>query len=274
APPYLAYMAGTTLDRVSGEGEPVDPALRRRVFFSACAFVLGLAAVFVALGLGAAQAGNLLLDNKATFSVVAGYVITLFGLHFIGFHRALLALAGILGLMTLWVAGEVGLPQGWVDYALEIALLIALCTGLYGYWRYAGADKLPLLNREARFEGPEESGSLGASFVMGTAFAFGWTPCIGPFLGAILAIAAQGGVVEGGALLSFYALGLGLPFLVAAWYIGPFLNWARGFRRHMGLVEVAMGALLVTVGTMLITGTMERMAFFLIETFPFLALIG
>ncbi|MEM7669195.1 MAG: cytochrome c biogenesis protein CcdA, partial [Pseudomonadota bacterium] len=101
-----------------------------------------------------------------------------------------------------------------------------------------------------------------------------WTPCIGPFLVAILAIAANGTVIEGGTLLSFYALGLGVPFLVAAWYIGPFLNWARGFRKHMGSVEIAMGGMLILVGCMLISGTLERLANLLIEAFPILARIG
>ena len=273
APPYLAYMAGTTLDRVTGE--EVDEALRGRVFTSSIFFVLGLGAVFVGLGLGAAQAGNLLLDNKSSFAVVAGYFITLFGLHFIGFHRAIWALAGIIGLMALWLVGhEGGLVAGFQAYAVEIGLLVALCLGLFAIFKIAAIDKIPLLNREARFEGPETAGNYGASFLMGTAFAFGWTPCIGPFLGAILAIAAQGGVAQGGVLLSAYALGLGVPFLVAAWYIGPFLNWARGFRRHMGTVEIAMGGMLILVGTMLITGTLERMATLLLDLFPILARIG
>ncbi|MEL6478198.1 MAG: cytochrome c biogenesis protein CcdA [Pseudomonadota bacterium] len=273
APPYLAYMAGTTLDKITGD--EVDDRLRMRVFLSSVFFVLGLGAVFVGLGLGAAQAGNLLLDNKAAFAVVAGYFITLFGLHFIGFHKAHLALLGIIALMAIWLAGyEGGLVAGLIAYLPELAALTALCLGLYALWRLRGIDKIPLLNREARFEGPEQAGNYGASFLMGTAFAFGWTPCIGPFLGAILAIAAQGGVAQGGVLLSAYALGLGVPFLVAAWYIGPFLTWARGFRRHMGTVEIAMGALLILVGTMLITGTLERLATLLLELFPILAQIG
>ncbi|MEM0922655.1 MAG: cytochrome c biogenesis protein CcdA [Pseudomonadota bacterium] len=273
APPYLAYMGGTTLDRVTGD--QVDDRLRMRVFFSSVFFVLGLGAVFVALGLGAAQAGNLLLDNKAAFSVGAGFFITLFGLHFIGFQRAHLALLAILALMALWLIGhEGGLLSGLTAYAPEIVALIVICLGLYGLWLLRGVEKIPLLNREARFEGPDRAGNYGASFLMGTAFAFGWTPCIGPFLGAILAIAAQGGVAEGGVLLSAYALGLGVPFLVAAWYIGPFLAWARGFRRHMGLVEAAMGGMLILVGTMLITGTLERLATLLLELFPILARIG
>ncbi|MBY8977274.1 cytochrome c biogenesis protein CcdA [Rhodobacteraceae bacterium NNCM2] len=271
APPYIAYMAGTTIDQISGEREEIDAALRQRVFLSAVCFVLGLGAVFVGLGLGAAKAGNLLLANKALFSVIAGYFITIFGLHFIGFRHALLSLAGIAAIFALWSLGAEG---GLATYAVEVGTLAAICAGLWLLWKVKGIDKIPLLNREARFEGPAQTGSYGASFLMGTAFAFGWTPCIGPFLGAVLAIAANGSVAEGGFLLSFYALGLGVPFLLAAWYIGPFLNWARGFRRHMGVVEIAMGALLVLIGSMMITGTLEKLANLLLQTFPILARIG
>ncbi|MEM8842949.1 MAG: cytochrome c biogenesis protein CcdA, partial [Pseudomonadota bacterium] len=207
APPYIAYMAGTTLEKISGEREEVDPALRRRVFISAICFVLGLGAVFVGLGLGAAKAGNLLLANKALFSVIAGYFITLFGLHFIGFRNALIALVPIAMLFGLW---SIGGGEGFMDVAWKLGLLAVLCLGLWLIWRLRGIDKIPLLNREARFEGPAEAGSFGASFLMGVAFAFGWTPCIGPFLGAVLAIAANGSVAQGGVLLSFYALGLGV----------------------------------------------------------------
>ncbi|MEM1276203.1 MAG: cytochrome c biogenesis protein CcdA [Pseudomonadota bacterium] len=271
APPYLAYMAGTTLDQISGEKQEVDPALRQRVFLSSICFVLGLGAVFVALGLGAATAGNVLLANKALFSVIAGYFIALFGLHFIGFRHGVWVLTAILAGFALWSLGDLDVLR---EYQFEIAALAGMCLGLWALWKTTSTDKIPLLNREARFEGPEQAGSYGASFSMGVAFAFGWTPCIGPFLAAILAIAANGSTLQGGALLSFYALGLGVPFLVAAWYIGPFLNWARGFRKHMGTVEIAMGGMLILVGCMLITGTLERMANFLIQAFPILAQIG
>ena len=271
APPYLAYMAGTTIDRISSERRKIDLALRRRVFVSSICFVLGLAAIFTSLGLGAATAGNFLLSNKATFSVAAGYFIAGFGLHFIGFRHGLRVLAATLAVFGLWMAVDFdevlnGLPQ--------VAILAGLCAGFWFVWRATGIDGIPILNREARFKGPAQTGSLFASFLMGAAFAFGWTPCIGPFLAAILAIAAGGGKLEGGILLGFYALGLGVPFLVAAWYIGPFLNWAHGVRRHARLVEVAMGGMLVLTGWMLITGTLERMANFLIELFPVLARVG
>jgi cytochrome c-type biogenesis protein len=221
APPYLAYLGGTTIDQVSGERGRVDPRLARQVFAAACFFVLGLASVFVALGMTASVLGQLLLANKALFGQIAGAVIAVLGLHFLGILR------------------------------------------------------LPFLNREARFSGPAAAGTLGTSYLIGVAFAFGWTPCIGPILGAILSLAAQQETVQsGGVLLAVYAAGLGVPFLVAAAFIGPFLRWAQRFRRHLGTVEKLMGLLLIAVGLLMVTGQFERIAWWLLETFPVLARFG
>ncbi|MEM1343693.1 MAG: cytochrome c biogenesis protein CcdA [Pseudomonadota bacterium] len=221
APPYLAYLGGTTLDQISGEERDIDPAVARRVFWSACFFVLGLATVFVGLGMGASAIGQTLVRNKDILGQISGGIIVVLGLHFIGLLR------------------------------------------------------IPLLMREARFDGPAQAGNFGTSYVIGIAFAFGWTPCIGPILAAILTLAAQEQtLLAGTSLLAVYALGLGVPFLIAAAFVGPFLRWARGFRRHMGTVEKAMGALLIGVGVMMITGTFERLAFWLLETFPVLGTIG
>ncbi|MCH8952232.1 MAG: cytochrome c biogenesis protein CcdA [Proteobacteria bacterium] len=220
-PPYLAYLGGTTLDRISGEEAEVDPRLARYVFISACFFVLGLATVFVALGMTASALGQVLLQNKVLLAQISGAIIVVLGLHFLRLFR------------------------------------------------------IPMLDRDVRFDGPARAGGLGTSYVIGIAFAFGWTPCIGPILGTILALAAQEEtILSGTTLLAVYSLGLGVPFLIAAAFIGPFLRWARAFRRHMGLVEKAMGALLVVVGGMMITGQFERMAWWLLETFPVLGTIG
>ena len=221
APPYLAYLGGTTLDRLSGEDQEVDPKLARHVFISACFFVAGLATVFVALGATASALGQVLLQHKVLLAQISGGIIVVLGLHFLHVIR------------------------------------------------------IPFLNREARFDGPARAGSHGTSYLIGIAFAFGWTPCIGPILGTILSLAAQEETITSGTLLlAVYALGLGVPFLIAAAFIGPFLRWARGFRRHMGLVEKLMGVLLVVVGLLMIFEQFERIAYWLLETFPVLGTIG
>jgi cytochrome c-type biogenesis protein len=272
APPYLAYLGGTTLDEISGEAGVVDRVAARRVILAAVFFVLGLGTVFVLLGIGMASAGGLLLAWKAELAMASGVLIYMFGLHFLGLHRAAVAALVSLAMVALWwlVSGQrflFNLEFAWPGLLAVLAAGVAL--------QLSGWERIPVLHHEARFEGPADAGSVGASFLIGMAFAFGWTPCLGPILAAILTFAAQTGSAFGGAvLLGVYAMGLGVPFLVAALFIGPFLRWARGFRRHLGRVESAMGALLMLVGLMMITGDFERLAYFLIETFPTLATLG
>ena len=272
APPYLAYLGGTTLDQLTGDEDRIDRNASRRVMVCALFFVLGLGVVFVGLGLGMASAGNLFLDNKHILGLVSGGLIFVFGLHFWGLRWALVvAVAAVLGLLVFWLVLSQPiaerLEQIWVGIVIILAVALAL--------QLTGWDKIPLLNREARFEGPQSAGSTGSSFLIGMAFAFGWTPCLGPILGTILSFAAQSESPVGGAvLLGFYALGLGVPFLVAAMFIGPFLRWAQGMRRHLGTIERVMGAMLIVVGLMMISGDFERLAYFLLDMFPALATVG
>ena len=271
APPYLAYLGGTSLDQISGEKDQIDRAAARRVFISAVFFVLGLATVFVALGMGASVVGQSLNYYKAELALASGCIIYVLGQHFIGLRNALtvagIAIATLLALRLL-VWGE---PVDWFTTGTIAVLGVATFASAM-IW---GINRVPVLDREARFEGPQRAGTFGTSYVIGIAFAFGWTPCIGPILGAILALALQEETLMAGtALLAVYALGLGVPFLVAAAFVGPFLNWARNFRKHMGMVEKIMGVLLIVVGSMMITGDFERLAYFLLETFPSLATFG
>ena len=151
-----------------------------------------------------------------------------------------------------------------------VAGLAIIAMGLH----FLGAFRLGFLYREKRLDVAKPVGLWGA-YVMGLAFAFGWTPCIGPVLAAILAIAgAQASVGRGAALLFAYSLGLGLPFFAAALAIEPLLRFSRRFARYYAWVERAMGALLVTTGVAFLTGSMQSLSFWLIETFPGLAKLG
>ena len=247
-------------------------SVTRRVFTSALAFVLGLATVFVALGATASAAGQVLLQNKALFAQGAGLVIYVLGQHFIGLKRSLVTVALMIGLWALAVliqGGGLGpaLAESWPQLGLFVAVGGAL--------QFSGHDHIPFLYREARFDAVGAASGLAGSYVIGLAFAFGWTPCIGPILGTILALAGQKDTVgEGVAMLAVYAAGLGLPFLLAALFVRPFMRFMRSFRRHMGRVEAAMGGLLAVVGVLMATGRFEALAFWLLETFPGLATIG
>ena len=200
-PPYLGYLGGTTVSQMSGD-QGVSRETYRRIVLTAVIFVLGFTTVFVGLGAGASVFGKFIQTYKAELSFVAGLVIVIFGLHFLG-------------------------------------LL-----------------KIPLLYREARVHAEVQSASLLGAYVLGLAFAFGWTPCVGPVLATVLALAAnEGSVGTGMRLLFVYSLGLGVPFILAAVAIRPFLTFMNRFKRHLGRVEKAMGLVLVLTGALFLAGT-------------------
>ena len=217
-PPYLVYLAGTSLERFA-DAEP-EPQVRWETVGAACLFVAGFSTVFVALGASASAFGSLIRAYADRLAIVAGIVIIIMGLHFLGLTR------------------------------------------------------LALLYREKRVTVPKPVGLWGA-YVMGLAFAFGWTPCIGPILAVILAVAAsEATVAKGAGLLAVYSLGLGLPFLAAAFAVEPFAKFLARFRAYLPMVEKTMGALLVLTGIAFLTGFVTDASYWLLETFPVLGKIG
>ncbi len=217
-PPYLVYLAGTSLERFA-DAEP-EPRVRWETIGAACLFVAGFSTVFVALGASAASFGSLIRIYADKLAIVAGVVIIVMGLHFLGLTR------------------------------------------------------IALLYREKRVTIPKPVGLWGA-YVMGLAFAFGWTPCIGPILAVILAIAASEATVTKGALLLLvYSLGLGIPFLAAAFMVEPFAAFLARFRSYLPVVEKVMGGLLVLTGIAFLTGFVSEASYWLLEAFPALGQIG
>lgn len=148
---------------------------------------------------------------------------------------------------------------------------IVIILGLH----FLGVFRIPILDREARMDAGDRGGSAIGAYLLGLAFAFGWTPCIGPQLGAILSLAAsEANLSRGTALLGFYAAGLGLPFLLAALFIERSMVVMTGLKRHMKLIERAMGLLLLIVGVALVTGAMSSFSWYLLEKLPFLGQLG
>ncbi|MBZ8119076.1 cytochrome c biogenesis protein CcdA [Roseovarius sp. LXJ103] len=152
-----------------------------------------------------------------------------------------------------------------------VAGLLVMGFGLH----FLGIIRLGFLNREARMDAGDRGGSAFGAYILGLAFAFGWTPCIGPQLGAILSLAAsEGSVARGTTLLGVYAIGLGVPFLLVAAFL-PRLTGVMGWmKRHMTQIERVMGLLLWTIGLLMLTGGFSAFAFWLLEVFPALALLG
>ena len=152
-----------------------------------------------------------------------------------------------------------------------IAGIFIIAMGLH----FLGVYRIGLLDRQMRHQGPGVASGPVGGFLLGLAFAVGWTPCIGPVLAAILSVAAtQETAYEGAALLGVYSLGLGVPFLLAGIAIGPFLTFFSSFRKHLGTIEKVMGALLVVTGLLFLTGQFTRIAYWFQETFPILQTIG
>lgn len=153
----------------------------------------------------------------------------------------------------------------------KVSGVVVIVFGLH----FLSVFRIPILDREARMEAGESGGSAIGAYVLGLAFAFGWTPCIGPQLGAILSLAAsEASVSRGTLLLGVYALGLGVPFLLAAIFLNRSMALMNRMKRHMGLIEKVMGGLLLVVGIMLVTGLFSTFSWWLLETFPALAALG
>jgi cytochrome c-type biogenesis protein len=158
-----------------------------------------------------------------------------------------------------------------VNVATALSGLVIMLMGLH----FIGLFNIGLLHREARYHQQSQPVGFWGAYGIGLAFAFGWTPCIGPILATILTIAAsEQDVARGAGLLAIYSLGLGIPFLLAAAGVGTFLGFSGYFRKHLVTVERVMGVLLVLTGLMFITGSMQSLSYWLLEQFPWLATIG
>jgi cytochrome c-type biogenesis protein len=196
-PPYLAYMGGISMREMAGDG-----AKQRQVVLPAIFFVMGLSTIFLLLGFAASALGSFVLTNMETFNKVAGAVVIVFGLHFIGLFR------------------------------------------------------IGILDREARLDAGNQGGSALGAYVLGLAFAFGWTPCNGPILSGIMTMAMQEATLGKTLfLMAAYSIGLGLPFLLSAIFISRAMRLMQRVKPHMRKVEIAMGLLLVVVGATLFTGS-------------------
>jgi cytochrome c-type biogenesis protein len=219
-PPYLCFLGSVALNEIAGDG-PLAVRQQRRVLVMAVAFVAGFSTVFIALGATASWLGRLVSSHLDVLANVAGAVIIVMGLHFLGLFR------------------------------------------------------IPIFDREIRFHPASRPLGLLGAYVIGLAFAFGWTPCIGPVLAAILLVAgAEKSVASGALLLAAYSAGIGIPFLIAAFAARPFVDLLKRLKRGVAIAEKTMGALLVVTGVLFIAGAMPLIADWILRTFPMLGKIG
>lgn len=182
----------------------------------------------------------------------------------------------VAGFTTIFVglgAGASMFGQVIQQYKSEMAIAAGAIIILFGL-HFLGVLRIPLLYREARYHSDSKPTSYIGAYLIGLAFAFGWTPCVGPILATVLTMAAsEASVNTGVTMLLAYSLGLGVPFILAAVAIKPFLSFMARFRRHMGTVEKVMGGLLILTGILIITGSINEIGQWLLETFPGLGLL-
>ena len=187
------------------------------------------------------------------------------------------ALAFVLGFSTVFVilgASATAISGVLIQHAILLGQVAGVVIVIFGF-HFMGLFRIGFLNFEKRFHLENKPAGLVGSFILGLAFAFGWTPCVGPILASVLMVAASGdSVMYGTSLLGVYAAGLGIPFLAAALAVKPFMNFMKRFRQHMHKVEIVVGSLLVVTGVVIFTGDINEFANWLLETFPIFSAVG
>ena len=182
--------------------------------------------------------------------------------------------AGFITVFTILGATASALGQAMAEHFDILAYIAGAVLILLGL-HYVGLLKIQWLYRELRFHPESKKAGLIGSFFVGLAFAFGWTPCVGPVLAGILMLAGtEQSIAEGTGLLLAYGLGIGVPFLAAAYFAGRFMGFAQKFRRHLPMVERVLGVLLILAGILFMTNGMATIAYWILEAFPSLGRIG
>ena len=240
-PGYISMLSGIGVEQLRQGEQPKNGLLN-----SALAFVVGFSVVFIGFGASASAVGGFLQQHKSLMTPIAGALILLFGLHLLG---------GLIR-MNVWA----GIVLGGVLVALGIASLMhhgPLFAGLGAVHFFSlsiigffGPVLARWLNQDVRIRNTDtKQPGIVSGFLLGFAFAFGWTPCIGPVLSAVLVLAAASETIARGVLLlAVYSAGLAVPFLLTALGLGQFLRFYQNFRRHLHAVELFSGALLLFIG--------------------------
>ena len=213
-PGYISYISGTSLDKIVEKKNNL--VIIKTIFFT-----LGFSLVFIALGSTASFLGNFFLANSNTLRIIAGLIIILLSLQFIGIVN------------------------------------------------------FKFMNKDIRIFTDKYSNNLAFPLVVGAAFGFGWTPCIGPILGSILALAAiEENINKSILLLSFYSLGLAIPFIISGILIDKFLLFSKKFKKYILVITKLGGIILLLTGIAILTNHLQILGFFIIEFFPLLGNLG
>jgi cytochrome c-type biogenesis protein len=239
-PGYISMLSGIGMEQLR-KGEVPSSGL----FSSAVAFVAGFSVVFISFGASASAVGSFLLQNRSLLAPVAGALILLFGLHLIG---ALIKL----NLRTGIIFGVILVALGIAAFLRHAPLVAGLGAAHFfslSIIGFLGPALARWLNRDVHLRTKAAQPGIWSGFLLGFAFAFGWTPCIGPILSAVLILAARSDTIARGVLLlAVYSAGLAIPFLLTALGISKFMVFYKNFRKYLHAVELFSGALLLFVG--------------------------
>jgi cytochrome c-type biogenesis protein len=251
-PGYISMLSGIGMEQLRQGQQP-----RAGLFASSLAFVTGFSVVFISFGASASAVGTFLRQNRSLLAPIAGALIILFGLHLLGVLIKLTVRAGLILGGMLVLLGVVALLRGG-PLVFGLGYVHFFSLSLIGFF---GPAMARWLNRDVRLHTTSTQPGIWSGFLLGFAFAFGWTPCIGPILATVLALAAASDTIARGVLLlAVYSAGLAVPFLLTALGISQFLRFYQRFRKHLHAVELFSGALLLFVGGLIFTNRLTWIA--------------
>src|SRR2546423_11431189 len=251
-PGYISMLSGIGMEQLR-QGQPP----RAGLFASSLSFVVGFSVVFISFGASASAVGTFLRQNRSLLAPIAGALILLFGLHLLGILVKLTVRAGLILGALLAALGAIALLRGGTLLA-GLGAVHFFSLSLIGFF---GPAMIRWLIRDVRLRTAGTQPGIWSGFLLGFAFAFGWTPCIGPILATVLALAAASDTIARGILLlAVYSAGLAVSFLLSALGIGQFLRFYQRFRKHLHAVELFSGALLLFVGGLVFVNRLTWMA--------------
>jgi len=243
-PSYLSYISGISFDEFKHAAD--QPRLLQKVMLNSLLFILGFSAVFMTFGFSFSMVGQALVRYQETIHMLAGVLIGFFGLYISGALEYLARLAEVV-------------EKRWGGHPAN-GMLHVVCRPLLVGRYLTRSVQLQLHHRPAGYVG---------SVLVGFSFAVGWTPCVGPILGAILALASSAAQLTSGLLLlGAYSAGLGIPFLLSALAVNAFFRFFMRFKRYIELVHVGGGLLLIAVGVLIFTGYLTILNTWTIQLTP------